>query len=166
MKYLMERLNEEARGAFINGLTFIGSDATRTDENITDVLENFMDNDTSTICKTLDWRDEEDVHESIESNMKDKSFLQMLHRNDRNGLIAEVHYPKHYDFTFKEDHEGNLKSSGSCTYSDWNCRLSWVYADSMGELIDKIIKKSDEFYNEQKDKEFKEALDKQDKEPG
>lgn len=127
-KYLSDLL-EDSAGAEVESLTLIAAEVLR--DHPSDAFEDFMREDAEDICKALGWI--KDASEEVENECEDEALAGMMVRNHRDGLLAEVNFPVHHDFRFRED-----GSWSSCMSSSGYCEVEWVYADTIGELGYKI----------------------------
>ncbi len=141
-KYLFKKL-EQAHSAFIENLIFIPNEVIRP--GISDAFEDFQGLEYETICETLDWRKEKSVYDIIESEIEGENLAGMIYQNKQTGFLAECYFPEFHNFKFKnaDDKEPFIWSvSPGC------CRIIWLYADCLAELIDKIVNKSNELFQE------------------
>lgn len=147
-KYLYKKL-EQAHGATIENLIFLPNELCR--ENPSDPFEEFQEQSEAKICETLGWRKDEDVFKAIQNYTEDKdeSFALFLYENDKHGFLAECYFPECSNFRFPEGE----KEPSSWSLHKGICRIEWLYADSIGELIEKIIEKSDKLFDESVKKE-------------
>lgn len=139
-KYLYDKLEQTKGGATINGLVFIPSEALR--ESKSEVFEDFTELEDEEICEVLNWKAEKFVFDMIRD--EDSSLALSMLENNKAGFLAECHFPECGGFYFAE---------GSSEPSAWSvhrniCRIEWIYADSMGELVDKMMTISDRLFDE------------------
>lgn len=140
-KYLFKKL-EQAHGVTINQLGFIAAELCK--ERFSDVFECFFELKPKEIAKVLGWKEEEEIYQWIEEEIEGETFVQFLYNHDCTGFIAECYFPEHSNFRFKED--GRFSS---CSVHSGINTVFWVYAESIGELIEKICLRSQELFNEQ-----------------
>lgn len=143
-KYLTKRLEEAHLSPKIENLIFVTAEAMRG-ESPSDGFQEFMDEDTDDIIKTLGWNETGEVKKLIESEVEDKSLAFLMTQNGRDGFLAEVHFEEMRNIRFNE---GNVSSwsSGGVHY------VHWIYAHTVGELVEKIIEKDEEEYKEMVEK--------------
>lgn len=78
------------------------------------------------------------------------SLSELLFDHDKFGFLAECDFNIPRNFSFRED--GTFQScSNSCSFYPF-----YVYAESMDELLDKIIKKDENMFEQEVDKARKE----------
>lgn len=78
-----------------------------------------------------------------EGNMKE-----MLFENGKFGFIAKVNHPNCTDFKFNKNGEFS-----SCSIEGWRCRISYVYAETIDELTNKIKEVSEKLFQEMIDRD-------------
>lgn len=146
-KYFIDKIEDSH--AFISRMTFIAAELGR-EERLSEIIEDFQSEEPKNICKILNWRDAEEVHESIKSEIDDNSFVWFMSQHSRDGFLAEISIPICSNFSFRED---GTPSSWLC--SNGYCRIEWIYADTIGELAEKVIeiggRTFDEFVKEAKE---------------
>lgn len=143
-RYLMKRLEEAHLSPRIENFVFVTAEAMRG-ESPSDGFQEFMDNDTDDIIKTLGWKETDEVKKLIESEVEDKSLAFLMTQNDRDGFLAEVHFEEMRNIRFNEGHVSSW-SSGVVHY------VHWIYAHSVGELVENILEKDEEEYKEMVEK--------------
>jgi len=67
-------------------------------------------------------------------------IMQVLSDYNFHGLFAVIHHPEHNHFTFKDD------KFQSCSISMGICRVGYVYAETLDELLTKIEDQSEEMF--------------------
>lgn len=144
-KHLYEKLEQTKGGATINNLVFITSEALRQKKS--EAFLDFMDLEDEEICDVLDWKKEQSVFDKIRD--KDESFAYLIFENEQTGFLAECHFPKCSNFIFHDDEKEPFAWSVFSGIS----RVEWIYADSIGELVEKIVKKGEQIFKEQVKKE-------------
>ena len=138
-KYLMERLGEAHLCPKIEKLVFVPAEAMRG-EYPSDAFEDFMEDGTEQILETLHWDNTAKIRRKVDSYVEEKTLAFLMATNQRAGFLAEVSFdqPRHFSF----DESGKARS--------WVCGgfyyLRWIYADSIGELIENIIKEADTLF--------------------
>ncbi|NRT11506.1 hypothetical protein [Flavobacterium sp. 14A] len=145
-KYLYKKI-EQGHSAYFENIFFISNEMCK--ERKSEGLEYFEELEPRQICEILGWRNEEDVHLLINSEIEEgNGLVDFLFRNDCLGFLAKCSIAEADCFRFKED--GTLSSyriSGGITTE------FWVYAESIGELTEKLVKKSDAMFNEMMEEE-------------
>jgi len=139
-KYLQKRLEQAHLDPKIERLIFITAEAMRG-ESTSDDFDDFMNEDTEDIRKVLGWRDDEKVRALIDGAVEDKELAYTMCSNNRDGFLAEVNFDIPRNMRFKEDGTPLGWTRGGMY------RVCWIYADSIGELVEKIIEKDEEEYN-------------------
>lgn len=140
-KYLYKKL-EQSHSVSINQIGFIAAELAK--EKTSRVFEDFFELEFEEISECLGWRKEQEVYLLIEKHINDNDFIQFMYDNDCTGFIAECYFPVHTNFSFKEN-----GSFSSCRVHYGISTSFWVYAESIGELVDKICDKSEKLFNEQ-----------------
>lgn len=138
-KYLMERLETAYLDPKIDKLVFIPAEAVRG-EYPSDDFEDFMECDTEDILETLHWDTMDKIREKIDSFVQEKMLAFLMATHQRAGFLAEVSFDQPQDFSFDESGEACSWVCGGFYY------LRWIYADSIGELIENIIKEADALF--------------------
>lgn len=139
-KYLFDKLEQTKGGATINSLVFIPSEALR--ESKSEAFEDFTELDDEEICEVLDWKAEQFVFDMIRD--EGSSLALSMLENKKTGFLAECHFPECRGFIFAE---GNSEPRAWSVYRNI-CRIEWIYADSMGELVDTMVAVSDRLFDE------------------
>jgi hypothetical protein len=144
-KYLYKKI-EQAHGAYIENLIFIANEVCRG--RTSEAMEEFESLELSEICKVLGWRDEKDLHDIMTTELEEGGLSSMLLRNDVTGFIAECHMPECDNFRFQK---------GKTRPTSWSvhggiCDVFWIYADSIGELVDKLEKETEKRFVEMYEK--------------
>ena len=140
-KYLFNKI-EQAHGAYFENLTFIANEVCR--ERQSDSFEEFTELEPAEIAKILGWNDKKETLSLIESEIKDESLSGLLLRYDMTGFLAQCMMPECLDFRFEEGKER------PCSWSVHGgiCRIFWIYAESIGELVEKLEQKSEDLFLE------------------
>ncbi len=144
-KYLIKRLEDANLSQRIENLVFVTVEALRG-ESPSDAFEDFMNQDTDDIIKSLGWKDTDDVKKMIESEVEDRSLAFLMAQNGRDGFLAEVQFEEMRAIRFNDAGDVQSWSSGGVHY------VHWIYAHTIGELVEKIIEKDAEEYKEMADK--------------
>lgn len=129
------RFDGYTHGTFINKLFWIAGSFDNSD--FKDFLEEMQDND---------WKDclpEIAKSEYYKEYQKDREMGQALIDFNKFGLIAELHHPKCHNFRY--DEKGKITG---CQISMGNCRISYVYAENLEDLMSAIEKSADKIYKE------------------
>lgn len=145
-KYLFNKI-EQAHSAYFENLIFIANEVCR--EGQSEAFEEFTELEPTEIAKVLGWNEKESTLKMIEESIKEKEFETLLLQQDITGFIAECHLPHHSKFMFKEGEERPYGSSVHCG----SLRVAWVYAESIGELVEKLEEVAEDFYIESYQKE-------------
>ena len=139
-RYLMKRLEEAHLSPTIENLVFIVAEVMR--DSPSDAFQQFMDDDTKDIVTALGWKDTDEVKKIIESEIEDQALASLMLRNERDGFLAEVNFSEMRNISFGEDGTVKSWSTGGVYY------VHWIYAHSVGELIEKILEKDEAEYTE------------------
>ena len=150
-KYLFKKL-EQAHGVSINQLGFIAAEL--CNELVSDVFEDFFQLEFEEIATILGWKKEQKVYKWIEEAIEEETFVQFMYEHDCTGFIAKCYFPEHSNFRFKEN-----GSFASCSVHSGINTVFWVYAESIGELIEKICEESEKHFNEQMEISKKKQLE-------
>ena len=140
-KYLFKKI-EQAHSAYFENLIFIANEVCR--EKQSEAFEEFTELETTEIAKVLGWNSEKTTLELIESEIKDEALAGLLLRYDVTGFLAECRMPESSNFRFEEGKQR------PCSWSVHHgcCTVFWIYAESIGELVEKLEEKSEEFFLE------------------
>ena len=138
-KYLMERLEEARLCPKIEKLVFIPAEAMRG-EYPSDAFEGFMEDGTEQILETLHWDNTAKIRRKVDFHVEEKKLAFLMVTNQRAGFLAEVLFDEPCDFYFDESGLARSWVCGGVFY------LRWIYADSIGELIENIIKEDDTLF--------------------
>ncbi len=140
-----ERFDGYTHGTFINKLFWIAGSHDNSD--FKEMIEEMQDSD---------WKDclpEIRKSKSYKEYQKDNEMGQALVDHNKFGLIAELHHPRCYDFRYND--KGEIWSS---SVSMGNCRISYVYAEDLKELMSAIEKSADKIYKEYVEKDKKKPV--------
>lgn len=138
-RYLMTRMEEAHLNPQVENLIFLALEALRS-ESLSPAFEEFCNQTPEEIAKILGWREDKDVMELIENEIEDKGLAFQLVRQGQDGFLAEVNFEKIWNISFKDDKPYSWNSGG--VY-----RVHWIYASTIGELVEKILKVDEEEYN-------------------
>jgi hypothetical protein len=139
-KYLFKKI-EQAHGAYFENLIFIANEVCR--ERQSEAFEEFTELKPAEIAKVLGWNDKAETYSLIEEEIEDKSLAGLLLRYDMTGFLSECRMPEHSAFTFNSDGEFS-----SCSVHNGICTVFWIYAESIGELVEKLEEKAEELFLE------------------
>ena len=143
-EYLTEKIDESS--FVIEKTAFLALE--RVDGFIvSDIIEEFSELDLKDISEALKFRDDKDVYDRIESEIENKTLAQFLCENQRDGILAQIKVPKYRNHKF--DEEGKYLS---CESGMGVSYIVWVYANTMGELVDTCIKEENKIYEREKEK--------------
>lgn len=145
-KYLFNKI-EQAHSSYFENLIFIANEVCRDKQS--EPFEEFTQLETTEIAKVLGWNTKDTTLKMIEESIKEKEFASTLLQYDLTGFIAECHLPHHSRFMFNDGEERPWCSSVHCGI----LRVAWVYAESIGELVEKLEEKAEELYIESYEKE-------------
>jgi len=138
-KYLMKRLEQARLNPKIENLVFITAEAMRGDYP-SEAFDDFMNEDVEFIRKTLDWKDTNEVKKLIRSEINENSLAWTMAKYGQDGFMAKVNFDEPMNFNFDKTGKVIGWSIGGVYY------VHWIYADSIGELVEKIIDKDEEVY--------------------
>ena len=141
-KYLKNKLKNTRSGAFIENLVFMTNEYLR--EKPSDTFVEFMDLEPDKICEVLGWRQEKDVYELINNHIEEKELSNLMNRNGVTGFLAQCLFPETANFRFSE----GKKQPTSWSVHPNCCRIEWIYADTIGELIEKLVNMDEKLFNE------------------
>ena len=145
-KYLFKKI-EQAHSSYFENLIFIANEVCR--ERQSEAFEEFTELEPAEISKILDWSDTEEVYKMIADEIEEKSLSGFLLQHKRTGFLAECRMPEHSRFMFNE---GEERPCG-CSVHPGITQVFWIYADSIGELVEKLEEKSEELYIQAYEKE-------------
>lgn len=140
-KYLFKKI-EQSHGAYFENLILIANEVCR--ERQSESFEEFSELEPAEIAKVLGWNSEKTTYELIENEIKDEGLSSLLLRYDMTGFLAECRVPECSNFRFDKDIER------PCSWSVHNgiCTVFWIYAESIGELVEKLEEKAEDFFIE------------------
>ena len=144
-KYLYEKI-DQAHGAFIYEMIFIANEICKDSKH--DLLNDFKDLDTEEILTTLDWLICKKNIKLIEENKQDGELITLMLNANKTGFLAECHFPQCYNITLNE--KGEPRSWGVRSSV---CKIEYLYADSIGELVEKLANTSSDLFDEAVEKE-------------
>lgn len=140
-KYLKEKI-ESTSGAFIENLIFMTNEGLR--EKPSEAFERFFELSSKQICEVLGWKKDKEAYELVEHKIKNSELAHLMNRNNCTGFLAECHFPEVGGFKFNEGEEKPF----AWAVHPGICRIEFIYADTIGELIEKLQNKSEEIFNE------------------
>lgn len=140
-KYLSDRITEP-KGAtpLIGEMVLISFEIHK--ESKSDLMSDFESLEYSKICEVLGWKDLKKTHNAIAEAIDDESFVGFLFQNNKTGFIANVLIPVCYDIKKL----AGAKVPNSWSSSEGHCYSIYIYAESVGELTELALKKSQEFF--------------------
>ncbi len=130
-KYLTEKLSDSAISA--PNICLIAFEMCR--DTHSEVLDSFLRRQAGEICQVLGWENNEKNKELVESYIDEGDFVGLLYRNNRTGFLADVLLPVCDRITVDEE-TGEPKA---WHYSSGLYKGYFVYADTVGELTEKVI---------------------------
>lgn len=141
-EYLYKKIEQTKGGAYFENLIFIANEVAM--QNQSESFEEFTELEPTEIATVLGWNQEESTLKLIQDEIEDESLAGLLLRYDRTGFLAECRMPSCSNFRF---------SKGKKTPSSWSahggiCRVFWIYADSIGELVEKLQEKTEAYFLE------------------
>ncbi len=142
-----KRFDGYTHGTFINKLFWIAGSFDNSD--FKELLDEMQDKD---------WKDcfpEIKKSKHYKEYQKDNEMGQALVDHNKFGLIAELHHPRCYDF--KYDDKGKMFG---CSVSMGSCRISYVYAEDLKDLMSTIEKSADKIYKEYVKKDKNKSISK------
>lgn len=127
--------DEEVSSSFINKMFWIA--ASFNSQDLKELLSDISDKGWEQCLP--------DVFKSkyFSEYIDDGDFLELLADFGKFGFIAEIHHPVHYNFIF--DKNGNFQS---CSSNDGVYRTSYVYAETVEELVEKIKINSERIFQD------------------
>jgi hypothetical protein len=152
-KYLFNKI-EQSYSAYFENLIFIANEVCRGYQS--EVFEQFTELEPETIAEILGWNNKESTLKMIEESIEEKTFASTLLQNNLTGFIAECHLPTHSKFSFKEGEERPWAS----TVNMGHLKVDWIYAESIGELVEKLNEVAENLYVEYYEKERSKLSDK------
>jgi hypothetical protein len=133
-----ENLKECADYAQINKLIFIDAELFR--DNVSDEFKDFIeDNSIEEICQMFSLEDK--CIPFMELALNENILAQQLCDFGCNSFIAEIEMPIWRDFNFSRD--GEYKSCLSTHQS----QLKWIYGSTITNLITRMKKESEKFFD-------------------
>ncbi len=145
-KYLTKKL-ESTNGTHIVDLTMIAFEILNHSKS--EIIEDFGYLEIKEICEVLEWDYEKAKSVINEAFEFEETIDEIMYKNGRTGYLAKIH---------KEI--PNLVNGKTFMYSEGHCRVAYVYAHTIAELVDKAV----EIGNEIDKEERKRALEKKEKE--
>ena len=145
-KYLYNKI-EQTNSAYFENIIFMANEMNRESES--ESFGEFQNLKPLEITKILGWNNKEETLKLIKESIKEKEFASLLFRYDITGFLAECHFPECSNFKFYDDKE---KPSSWSVHSGI-CRIEWVYAESIGELVEKLFSKSEDIFKESYEKD-------------
>lgn len=137
-KYLMTRMEKAHLNPRIENLIFLTFEAFQL-EYLNLAFQEFCSQTPGEIAKILGWCEDKKILDLIEDGINDKSLIFHLIQQDRDGFLAKVKYQGMRNIEFKEN-----KIYSWSSVEEYN--VHWIYAHTVGELVEKILKVDEEEY--------------------
>lgn len=138
-KHLMNRLEEAHLAPQIDDLVFIPAEALRGGYP-SDAFEDFLDNEPETILETLHWKNTDEIREEIVFHGNEKTLAFFMATHQRAGFLAACSFMEPRNLHF--DATGRVSSwQSGCVYY-----LRWIYANTIDELVENIIKEDETLF--------------------
>lgn len=144
-KYLYHKI-DQAHSGYINEMIFIANEVCKDTKH--DLFNNFKDLDTDKILTTLDWLICEKNIKLIEEHKEDGELITLMLNSGKTGFLAECYLPECYNITLNE--KGEPLSWGTRLSV---CKIKYLYADSIGELVEKLVETANDLFDEAVEKE-------------
>ena len=154
-KYLFKKIEQTKGGAYFENLTLIANEVCR--ERQSEVFEEFTELEPIEIAKVLGWNDKKETLKFIKDSIKDEEFAHTLLRHDMTGFLAECRMPECSNFRFTD---GKEKPTSWSVHAGI-CSVFWIYAESIGELVEKLTEESEKLFYQQLE-DFKSAKEEAD----
>jgi hypothetical protein len=141
--YLTKKMERQARGAVVHRMCLLSFEVLHGSDS--QIIQDFSSLPFQQLCKVLRFRNEKDVHQHLSRSIQ-KSMLAtfLVSQAKRTGFLAEVFVPQKREVIISV--AGIEIATG--TYSD-RYISQWVYADTLGELTELVIKLSADCMNAQ-----------------
>ena len=124
-KYLTEKL-ENTKGTHIVDITMIAFEVLNHSKS--ELIEDFGYLELKEICDVLDWDYTEKTQKILNDAFEmEETIDAIMYRNGRTGYLAKIH-----------QEVPNLVN-GHFMYSEGHCRIAYVYAHTIAELVDKAV---------------------------
>ena len=146
-KYLFKKIEQTKGGAYFENLILIANEVCKSKPS--EMFEEFTELEPIEIAKVLGWNDKKETLKFIKDSIKDEEFAHTLLQQDMTGFLAECRMPECSNFRFTEGKE----KPTSWSVHGGICTIFYVYAESIGELVEKLEEKAEELYIESYEKE-------------
>ncbi len=130
-KYITEKLSDNALSA--PNICLIAFEMCKDEHS--EVLEDFLSRSAVEICQVLGWKNNEKNKALIESSIDEEDFVGLLYRNNRTGFLANVLLPVCDRVSIDEE----TGEPNAWHYSAGLYKVDFVYADTVGEVTEKVI---------------------------
>jgi len=140
-KYLYKKI-EQAHSAYFENLIFLANEVCR--ERQSNAFEEFTELEPAEISKVLGWNSEPTTYELIECEIKDESLAGLFLRYEITGFLAECRMPECDNFRYDKGKERPV----SWSVHHGITQVFWLYADSIGELVEKLEEKAEDLFLE------------------
>ena len=126
-------IDNETHSANINKLFHIGMQLSSWE--IKDFLEEISEE------QYVDMLSDNGKFDYIEGYLNDGEIIQMFLDHGLYGYVAELYLPCHSDFSFHED-----GSFSGCSVHSSDCIIEYVYAETIEELLNKVMIESEKAF--------------------
>lgn len=142
-KYLLKKIEQIKGGAYFENLILIANEVCKSKPS--EMFEEFTELEPIEIAKVLGWNDKKETLKFIKNSIKDEEFANTLLQYDMTGFLAECRMPECSNFRFTE---GKDKPT-SWSVHGGICTIFYVYAESIGELVEKLKEESEKLFLKQ-----------------
>ena len=142
-EYLFKKIEQTHGGAYFENLILIANEACR--DKPSETLKEFTHLEPIEIAKVLGWNDKESTLKIIEDSIEEDEFSHKLLQYNMTGFLAECRMPECSNFSFKL----GRKKPISWSVHGGICSIFWVYAESIGELVEKLKEEAEELFYKQ-----------------
>ena len=142
-KYLFKKIEQTKGGAYFENLILIANEVCKSKPS--EMFEEFTELEPSEIAKVLGWNDKKETLKYIKDSIKDEEFAHALLQHDMTGFLAECRMPECSNFRFTEGKE----KPTSWSVHGGICTIFYVYAESIGELVEKLKEESEKLFLKQ-----------------
>lgn len=142
-KYLFKKIEQAKGGAYFENLILIANEVCKSKPS--EMFEEFTELEPIEITKVLGWNDKKETLKFIKDSIKDEEFAHTLLQHDMTGFLAECRMPECSNFRFSEGKENPT----SWSVHGGICTIFWIYAESISELVEKLIEESNKLFLKQ-----------------
>jgi hypothetical protein len=142
-KYLFKKIEQTKGGAYFENLILIANEVCKSKPS--EMFEEFTELEPIEIAKVLGWNDKKETLKFIKDSIKDEEFAHTLLQHDMTGFLAECRMPECSNFKFTEGKE----KPTSWSVHGGICTIFYVYAESIGELVEKLKEESEKLFLKQ-----------------